>query len=145
MPVGSLEKFRGGRTALLAGTIESHAGAGYGLRFDGGMAYNLGKDERCGVTGKIAMLNLSDGRRVGGTLLRNRRETDSWAGRFFLLHSHHAVMRAVPSAAGGQIRVGDSYEGQDRRDQREAEEEKQCDADKTSHKRIIAKWGSAEF
>lgn len=124
LPVGSLEKIQGGRAALLAGTIESHAGAGYGLRLDGGMAYDLGKGERCGVTSEIAMLDLSDRRRVGGAPLRNRREPDSRPGRFFLLHLHHAVMCAVPSAAGWQIHVGDSREGQHRRDQRKAEEQK---------------------
>jgi hypothetical protein len=34
-----------GRAALLAGTIESHAGAGAGLGFDGGMADDLCKDQ----------------------------------------------------------------------------------------------------
>ena len=33
-----------GRAALLAGTIESHAGAGYGLRLDGRVTYDLCKD-----------------------------------------------------------------------------------------------------
>lgn len=123
----------------MAGTIEGHAGARHGLRLDGGMAYDLGKGERCGVTGEIAMLDLSDRRRVGGAPLRNRREPDSRAGRFSLLHLHHAMMCAVPSAAGGQIRIGDRREGQHRRDQRKAEEQKQCDADKTSHSAILMK------
>jgi hypothetical protein len=46
--VQSLEKVCG-RAALLAGTIKSHAGAGLGLHFDGGMAYDLCKDQRCSV------------------------------------------------------------------------------------------------
>jgi hypothetical protein len=139
MPFGSLEQFGAGRAALLAGTIESHAGAGYDLRLDGGMAYDLGKGERCGVTAEIAMLDLSDRRRVGGAPFRNRREPDSRARWLFLLHLHHAVMCAVPSSARGRIHVGDSREGQHRRDQRQAEEQKQCDGDRTSHSLILAK------
>ena len=44
--VQSLEKVCG-RGALLAGTIKSHTGADVGLHFDGGMAYDLCKNQQC--------------------------------------------------------------------------------------------------
>src|SRR5580704_695850 len=47
-------------------------------------------------------------------------------------------MCAVSSAAGRQICVGASREGKQRRDQRKAEEEKQDDAENTSHSGIVA-------
>jgi hypothetical protein len=55
------------------------------------------------------------------------------------VHLHDAVMCAVPSAARGEIRVGAGREGKHGRDQREAEEEKQRDADKATHSAIVAK------
>ena len=127
------------RAALLAGTIESHAGAGYGLRFDGRMAYDLCKDQRGPVIRQVAVPDRGDHRRISRASLRNGREAGPMSRGFRHLHLHHAVMCAVPSAARRQIRIGDSRKGKHRRDQRKAEEEKQCDADKTSHKRIIAK------
>ena len=60
---GSLESFCG-RAALLAGTIESHAGAGLGLSFDRWMAYDLCKDERCSGNRQVAVLDWCDRRRV---------------------------------------------------------------------------------
>jgi hypothetical protein len=48
-------------------------------------------------------------------------------------------MCTVSSAAGRQVRIGDSRKGQHRRDQREAEEQKQRDGDKTSHNAILTK------
>ena len=48
-----------------------------------------------------------------------------------------AVMCAVPSAAGRQIRLGTGCEGEHRRDQREAEDEKQDEAESTSHSVIV--------
>jgi ribosomal protein L12E/L44/L45/RPP1/RPP2 len=58
------------------------------------------------------------------------------------LHLQGALMRAVPSAAGREIRAGAGREGEQRRDQRKAEEEKKRDAEKTSHSVIVAElWG----
>jgi hypothetical protein len=48
-------------------------------------------------------------------------------------------MCAAASAAGRQIRIGSTRKGQDGRNQREAEDEKQHDAEKTSHPAIVAK------
>jgi hypothetical protein len=48
-------------------------------------------------------------------------------------------MCTIPSAAGREIRVGAGREGEQGRDQREAEEEKQGDAEKASHSVIVAK------
>jgi hypothetical protein len=48
-------------------------------------------------------------------------------------------MCAVPSAARRQIHIGARREGKQRRNQREAEEEKQRYADKAPHKAIVAK------
>jgi hypothetical protein len=52
---------------------------------------------------------------------------------------HDAVVCAVSSAAGREIRVGAGREDEHGRDQREAEEEKQGDAEKASHSVIVAK------
>jgi hypothetical protein len=134
---GGLEEV-GGRAALLAGAIESHAGAGLILRFDGGMAGDLCKDQRCSVERPFPVLDRRDHSRICGALLRDSRKVDSRARRFCLLHLQHAAMCAVPSAAGRQIRSGAAPEGQHRRDQRQAEEEQQGDADKTSHSLIVA-------
>jgi hypothetical protein len=46
-------------------------------------------------------------------------------------------MCAVASAAGRQICVGAGSEGQQRRDQRKAEEEKQREGEDTSHSAIV--------
>jgi hypothetical protein len=53
---GRLERV-GGRAALLAGSIEGHAGAGLSLRFDGRVADDLCKDERGSVERQISMLD----------------------------------------------------------------------------------------
>jgi hypothetical protein len=65
----SLEEV-GGRTALLAGAVERHAGAGEGLCLDGGMAYDLSKDERCDVNREITVPDWSNDRGVCRALLR---------------------------------------------------------------------------
>jgi len=108
----------------LAGAIEGYAGAGFGLGGDGGVANDLCKDEGGSVGREISVLNLGDGRWVGGALLRDRRDVMTRAGGLCLVHVHHAVMRAVPSATGREIRCGAGGESQQRRDQRCAEEEK---------------------
>ncbi len=97
---------------------EGHASAGLGLCDDGGMAYDLGKDEGCSVKRKIAVLGRSDGRGKCRAFLRDGRETCSGAGGSFLLQIHHAVVCAVPSAAGGQIRFATRRERKERSDQR---------------------------
>ena len=48
-------------------------------------------------------------------------------------------MCAVPPAAGRKIRSAAGGDGQQRRDQRKAEEKKQSDAEKASHRIIVAK------
>ena len=60
-----------GRAALPAGEVESHAGAGFGLELDGGMADDLGEDQRCGVEGQVAVPDRRDRCRVGGAALRD--------------------------------------------------------------------------
>jgi len=47
-------------------------------------------------------------------------------------------MYAVPSAAGREIHVGGGHKGENRRDQREAEEKKEDDAGETPHHAIVA-------
>jgi hypothetical protein len=47
-------------------------------------------------------------------------------------------MCAVPSAAGREIHVGGGHKGEDRRDQREAEEEQQDEAESAPHTAIVA-------
>jgi len=117
----SLEKFCG-RAALLAGDIESHAGAGLDLSLDGGMADDPGKDERCGMDGEVAVPNRGDDRRVGRALLRDRRDRKSGAGRFGRVYRSGAVMGAVSSAAGRQIYTRVGRKGEQGRDERQAEE-----------------------
>ncbi len=65
----SLEEV-GGRAAFLAGAVESHASAGEGLCLDGGMAYDLCKDERCEVNREITVPDWNDDRRERRALLR---------------------------------------------------------------------------
>jgi hypothetical protein len=49
-------------------------------------------------------------------------------------------MCAVPSAAGREIHVGGGHKGENRRDQREAEEEKEDDAGEAPHHAIVARF-----
>jgi hypothetical protein len=139
MLVGALEEV-GRRAALLAGAIESHAGAGLSLGFDGGVAYDLCKDERCSVEREVTVLDLRDHCRKRWTVLRNGREFDSGSGGLRLLHQH-AVMCAVLSAADRQIRPGAGCKGQCGRDQRKAEEDEKRDRYETSHVVIVAECG----
>jgi hypothetical protein len=53
------------------------------------------------------------------------------------MHHSRAVMCAVASAAGGKVRVGVGGEGEDRRDQRKAEDEEQDRAEGTPHRVIV--------
>lgn len=79
VPSGSLEDLCR-RAALLAGAVKSHAGAGLGLKPDGGMANDLGEDQRCDGKGEITVARLPDDCRVGGAVLRYCREIDSAGG-----------------------------------------------------------------
>jgi hypothetical protein len=57
-------------------------------------------------------------------------------------------MCAVPSAAGWEIRFGAGREGEHRRDQREAEDEKQHEAENASHSvivTIVGRWMYQSF
>jgi hypothetical protein len=133
---GALEKFCG-RAALLAGDVEGHAGAGLGLGLDGGMADDAGEDEGRSVEGQVTMPGGRDNGWVGRAVLWNRREVDAGGGGICRTAQFRAVMCAVSSAAGRQICVGAGREGQHRRDQRKAEEEKQREAEYTSHSVIV--------
>jgi hypothetical protein len=136
-PAGSqLEKVCG-RAALLAGDVEGYAGACLGLRFDGGMADNPGEDEGRSLEGQVAVPGRCDNRGVAGAVLRNRRQVDPGVGGICRLRHSRAMMCAVSSAARRQICVGAGCEGQHRRDQRKAEEEKQREAEDTSHSAIV--------
>jgi len=66
-----LEKFRGRRAALLAGEVESNAGASLGLGLDGGMADDPCKDERWSVERQVTVPDRCDYCRVGGASLRD--------------------------------------------------------------------------
>jgi ribosomal protein L12E/L44/L45/RPP1/RPP2 len=61
-----------------------------------------------------------------------------------LLHVANAFMYAVPPAARRKIRISAGSDGQQRRDQRKAEEYKQDEAEKASHGVIIVGefWGA---
>jgi hypothetical protein len=61
----------GGRAALVAGTIESDAGAGLRLGCDGGMSDDLCEDQRGFVERQIAVPDRRDDCRVGGASLGN--------------------------------------------------------------------------
>jgi hypothetical protein len=136
MPTGSLESFCGRGATFLAGEIESNACASLSLRLDGGMADDACEDQRCCLEGQITVPDDRYNCWVCGAMLRDGRERR--AGRFRWLHRSCAVMCAIPSAAGREIHVGRSREGEDRRDQREAEEEKQDDAGDSPHHAIVA-------
>jgi len=100
------------------------------------MADDSGEDEGRSVEGEVTVAGGCDNGWIGGAVLRDRREVDPGGG-IGRMHRLGAVMRAVPSAAGGQIRVGVGGEGQQRRDQRKAEEEEQREAEYTSHSVIV--------
>jgi hypothetical protein len=124
-----------GRAALLAGDVESYAGAGLGLELDCGMTDDLRKDQRCSLKGQVMMPGWCDCCGAGGTGSWDRREADSRLLR--RLRHARAVMCAVSSAARRQICVGAGCEGQHRRDQRKAEEEQQREGEYTSHSAIV--------
>lgn len=63
----------------------------------------------------------------------DRCEVDSTFERRKLLGGLHAMMSAVPAAADGKICFSGGSEGEERRDQREAEDEQQRDGKKASH------------
>ena len=127
-----------GRAALLAGDVEGYASAGVGLGPDGGMADDSGEDEGRSEEGEVTVAGGCDNGWIGGAVLRDRREVDPGVGGGIgRMHRSGAVMCAVPSAAGGQICIGVGGEGQQRRDQRKAEEEKQREAEYTSHSVIV--------
>jgi hypothetical protein len=92
------------RAALLAREVESHAGAGLDLGFDGGMADDACKDQGGGVKRQISVPGLGDNCRVCGAMLWDgrKRRTGGLGG----LHDPGAVVRAVASAAGREIRIG---------------------------------------
>ena len=136
---GALEKVCG-RAALLAGDVQGYAGAGLGLGLDDGMADDPGEDEGRSVEGEVTVPDVCDDCRVGGAVLRDRRKADFGAGWLRRPRHARAVMCAVPSAARRQICVGAGREGQQRRDQRKAEEEKQREAEDTSHSAIVARF-----
>ena len=126
-----------GRAALLAGDVEGYAGACLGLGFDARVADDPGEDEGRSVERQVAVAGGCDNGWVGGAVLRDRGEVDPGGGICRTRYSC-AVVCAVPSAAGRQIRVGAGCEGQQRRDQRKAEEEKQREGEYTSHSVIVA-------
>jgi len=99
------------------------------------VADDPGKDEGRSVEGQVTVSCGCDNRWVGGAVLRGRGEIDP-CGIGWTRYSR-AVMCAVPSAACRQICVGAGREGQQRRDQRKAEEEKQREAEYTSRIVIV--------
>ena len=133
----ALEKIFG-RSALLAGEVQSDAGSSLGLRLDAGVTDGFREDEGGSVEGQIPMPDWCDNCRVGGALPRDGGEVDSLASGFFRLHYLCAVVCAVSSAACRQISVGPCRDGQYRRNQRKAEEKKQDDAEQTLHNAIVA-------
>ena len=75
--------------------------------------------------------------RVERAPFRHRRETMVCpAGSEALVHAqHHAVMLSVSAAAGGQIAVCPTR-GEQRRDQREADEQQKRDGNDAAHGRL---------
>jgi hypothetical protein len=102
------------------------------------MADDPGEDESGGLKGQVTVAGGCDNGWVGGAVLRDGRKVDPDFGRICLTRHARAVMCAVSSAARRQICVGAGCEGQHRRDQRKAEEEKQREAEDTSHSAIVA-------
>jgi len=129
---GSLEKFCW-RAALLSGAIKSRAVARLRLEAQRGMADESGRDQRFNGKREVAVANRRDHRRESRAVLWDGGEVDSRCRR----ELHRAVVCAVPSAAGRQNCVAVGREGQQGRDQRKAEEEKQGDAEKASHSFIV--------
>ena len=126
-----------GRAALLAGDVEGYAGACFGLELEGRVTDDLRKGQRCSLEGQVMVLDWRDCCRAGGAALRDGRKADPGIGGICRMRRSRAVMRAVPSAAGRKIRFGTGREGEHRRDQREAEDEKQHEAENTSHSVIV--------
>jgi hypothetical protein len=134
---GSLEKVCR-RTALPAAAIESHAGTGLGLELGGEMTDDPCGDKGCSLERQVTVTDLRYDCRVSRAVLRDRGEVDSVCRPGL----HRAMMCAVPSAAGREIRFGAGREGQGWRDQRKAEDEKQDDAENASHSAIVASFVS---
>jgi len=125
----------------LTGAVEGYAGASLGLELECGVADDLSKEERCGGKAEVVVAERGDDRGgVGWAGLRNGGELR--AGRRFGGMNHpEAEMGSVAAAAGGKIGLGVGGEGEQGRDQREAEEEKQDEAKGSPHGFIVAEVG----
>lgn len=121
----------------MAGTFERRASPGFALGFDSGVTDNLCKDQgSCGKT-EIAVSSLRYGSRPGGAPAWNGSDTGSRGA--VLVHVPHAVMSTIASAAGRQTGCNSSgVESKRRRDQRDAEEQQQHDAEEATHTAIVA-------
>jgi hypothetical protein len=135
MPAESLESFCGRRAAFLAGEIKRNTCASLSLRLDDGMADDACKDQRRCVKRQVPVPDDRDDCGVGGTMLLDGRECR--AGGFGGPHRSSAVMCTAPSAAGREIHVGGGREGENRRDQRKAEEEQQNETESAPHSAIV--------
>ena len=107
--------------------VERSAGTGHGPRRKGRTEGYAGMDRlcRCGFTGRD--LNHAVAGRAAGAAFGNRREATPAGCEL----AHPAVMPAVSAAAGREIAVG--IGGKDRRDQRQAEQQRQRKCDGAAH------------
>ena len=84
------------------------------------------------------MADGSDGCRVSRAVLRWAFDRGSRGGGCCRRDLHRAVMCAILSATDGQTCVGAIRKGQEGRDQRKAEKQKQNGAEETPHSVIVA-------
>jgi len=118
---------------------ERDAGAGFSLAIDRRMRDSRGEDQRCGVDGELVMLCRADRPGVHGAFRGN------YADLVSTRHGHHhAVVLAVPAAAGGQAGVGVCTEREQGRDQRQQEQSEQRDGEDAPHASSVACCGSEE-
>jgi hypothetical protein len=85
------------------------------------------------VKGKVIALERSNGLWVSWALLPNGREPNPL--RLLIQHSLRAVMRTVPPTARRKIAIHVCSESKQRRYQRQAEQKKKRDGQKTAHTR----------
>lgn len=109
---------------------ERDSGAGLSLRRASRMEDDFGVEARSCFGNEFWSMNSSGALRQAGAFLMNRSKAECFAAG--LLHAaHHAVMLAVSSAAGREIRLG--IRGKQRRNHHPDEEHQHRVCDRAAH------------
>ena len=138
---GVLEGQRRGRAALLARAIAGDAEFGFRLCGDCRMSNQACKDGLSGWWNKRIAMNHRNRCRTIRALLGGCLELRIVARTLTALRqAHHAMMLAVPSAAGRQILLRAWRECQQRRENRQAKEGQQQNGESFAHGSIESHW-----